>query len=141
MGVSKLRWGYSKHGVKSASECLVRVVACIEGYVGYRLFLELQTDCGAFQTQAANVLLHGLANQAAKYTMKVIGRKAGNPGKVLERESLVEMLLDVDQRAQDAFVVSDDSRFLHTLCGCLRAIQTAPVRNAGYKMYPAPISE
>src|SRR5258708_27904733 len=47
MGGAKLRRGHSKHGVKSASERLVRLVTGIKGNVGYRLVLQLQAVCRA----------------------------------------------------------------------------------------------
>ena len=105
------------------------------------LSISRRPRCGAFQTQPANVLLYGFAGQAAKYTMKMVRREAGNPREIVECENLVEMPLDMDQRAQDALVVSGGGRVFHTARGRFPAIEQAPVRNAGYSRYPAPISE
>jgi hypothetical protein len=132
VGGAKLRRGYAKHSVKGASECLVRLVTGIERDIGYGQFLKLQTVCGAFQTQAANVLLYGFADQAAKYAMKMVRREAGNPRQIVECQRLVEMPLDMDQRPQDTLVVSGGGRVFHTVRCRFPANQQTPVRNAGY---------
>src|SRR5271157_5249158 len=62
VGGAELRWRHSEHGVKGASEGLVRLVTGVEGDVGHGLVLELEPVRGAFQTQAANVLLNRLAD-------------------------------------------------------------------------------
>src|SRR5215472_18865295 len=99
--------------MKSASEGLVRVVTGLEGDVGYGAVVQLEGLRGAFQAQTAHVLLNRFADQRAKDPMEVVGREAGDPGEPIELERLVEVLLDVDQRAHDALVVAGSGGLSH----------------------------
>jgi len=117
--------------MKGASEGLVRVVTGLEGKVGHGVILELETVCGAFETQAADMLLNRFANQAAEDAVKVVRRETGDAGQIVQIEGVVKVSLDMDQGAQDALVVVGCGGGSHTVWGCRPASQAAPARNAG----------
>src|SRR5262249_16192359 len=54
----------------------------------------LQRNGRGFQPQPPHVLGDAFADQAAENTMEVVWRKVGHPGQPLQRQFLVEVLLD-----------------------------------------------
>ena len=92
--------------VEGACEGLVGLIAGIEGDLGHRIGGGFQLLRGALQPQPAYILLHRLARHATEDAVEVERREARHPGEVLEREFLVEVALDVEHDAEDAFLVA-----------------------------------
>lgn len=104
---TKLARRAPKRAMKRAGERLMRLVAGLQSDLDHGSAPVLEPMGGPFQAQSAHVLSNRLADQAAEHPMKMKRREAGDRRQSIQREILVEMVLDVDENPQNAlFIVS-----------------------------------
>jgi len=98
----------------------------------------LQPLCGSLQAEASDVLLERFTHQAVEHTMKVESGEVCDGRQLIQVQVRVQMLLDVNQRADDAFVVILLGSSLHARAvpcfreeSCGQASRAAPKAKSG----------
>jgi len=84
---------------------------------------ELQVSRGALQPQASNVLLQRLANESPENAVKMKAGEGRDPRHLVQFQIVIQMLLDVHERSDDALAIVLFGGWLHR-----RASHSAPTR-------------
>lgn len=105
-GLAKLRWGCSKSPREGPGERLVGVIARLQCDLDDRSRPALEAMGSAFQTEPSNVLGGRFAHEGTKQPMEVVRGRRRRAREILERQRVVEVLLNVDQRCEDSLLVA-----------------------------------
>jgi len=109
----KLRRGLLEHRAEGPCECFVLLIARIERDFGHRLPGEAQAVRGSLQPQPTHVLFNRFSNHPAEDAMEMERRKVCDVSQFIKRERGVEMILDMQQNAQQALLVIFDRALTH----------------------------
>src|ERR1019366_3109362 len=117
--------GYSKHVSKCPRKGFVGLESGFERGLGNGFAGELQVSRGALQPQASNVLLQRLANESPENAVKMKAGEGRDPRHLVQFQIVIQMLLDVHERSDDALAIVLFGGWLHC-----RASHSAPTRTA-----------
>jgi hypothetical protein len=65
----------------------------------------LERERGRLQPQPADVLVDPLAHQPAEEAVEVVRREVGHPGQPIQRQFLIQVLLDEELHLEDALAI------------------------------------
>ena len=123
---AKLHGRQAEGLAKGAAERFVGFISRLEGDLHDRRFGELEPASRAFQSQPPHMAAQRFPQHSSEHMMKMMRRKAGQPGEFLQGQRLVEVLLDMHQHAQEALLVESQRGRLWPRSFILRIRLTHP---------------
>jgi hypothetical protein len=100
-----LRRGGAEGRRKGPSECLVCLVPSIERDASDWLVAVFELLCRALEPKPPDVLLYRFPDHSSKHSVEMEGREMGDPCQFFQRKGFIQVALDVNEYAQNAFAV------------------------------------